>query len=53
MMVLASVLAALFNLAGLAFAWMLDLPPGAVIILIAAICYLISLIIEKVRSGSS
>ncbi len=53
MMILASILAAVFNLAGLALAWMLDLPPGAVIILIAAFAYAVSLIIERVRSGAT
>ncbi len=53
MMLLASILAALFNLAGLSLAWMLDLPPGAVIILIAAFAYVVSLIIERIRSETA
>ncbi len=47
MMVLASVLATLFSLGGLWLAWILDLPPGAVIILLAAMAYFTSL---RVRS---
>lgn len=50
MMVLASILAALFNFAGLALAYVLDLPPGAVIILLAAPCCAASLGIERIRS---
>jgi zinc transport system permease protein len=53
MMILASILAAVFNLAGLTLAWILDLPPGAVIILLAAFAYAVSLIIERVRSGTA
>ena len=53
MMILASILAAVFNLAGLSLAWMLNLPPGAVIILITAFAYAVSLIIEKIRSGTA
>ncbi len=53
MMLLASILAAVFNLTGLSLAWMLDLPPGAVIILIAAFAYGVSLIIERIRSGTA
>lgn len=53
MMILASVLAALFSLAGLWLAWVLDLPPGAVIILVAAFTYAVSLIVEKVRSRAA
>lgn len=53
MMVLASVLAALFSLGGLSLAWILDLPPGAVIILLAAIAYFTSIIIEKLRLNQS
>lgn len=52
MMVLASVLAALFSLGGLSLAWILDLPPGAVIILLAAMAYFASLGIEQIRTGS-
>lgn len=53
MMLLASILAAVFNLAGLSLAWMLNLPPGAVIILIAAFAYGLSLIVERIRSGTA
>jgi len=53
MMILASLLAALFNLAGLSIAWLLDLPPGAVIILLAALGYAVSLLICKIRSGAA
>ncbi len=52
MMILASVLAAAFNLAGLSLAWMLDLPPGAVIILLAAAAYAVSLLISRMRTGT-
>lgn len=52
MMILASILAALFSLGGLALAWILDLPPGAVIILLAAMGYFASLGIERIRTGS-
>jgi zinc transport system permease protein len=50
MMVVASILAAVFNLGGLALAYLLNLPPGAVIILIAAMSYAVSLGIDRVRS---
>lgn len=53
MMVLSSVLAALFNISGLIASWRLDLPPGAVIILIAATFYTAALVIERLRSGRS
>jgi len=53
MMILASVLAAVFNLGGLFLAWVLDLPPGAVIILIAVFIYAISLTAERLRSGTA
>jgi len=52
-MILASILAAVFNLAGLSLSWMLNLPPGAVIILIAAFAYGVSLIVERFRSGTA
>jgi len=53
MMILASILAALFNLGGLFLAWVLDLPPGAVIILLAALVYVACLSIERIRSGTA
>jgi zinc transport system permease protein len=51
MMVLASLLSAVFSIAGLLLATMLDLPPGAVIILISAACYAVSLLVDRARSG--
>jgi len=48
MMVLSSVLSLVFSIAGLMTAWMLDLPAGAVIILIAAICYGIAMIADRI-----
>ncbi len=53
MMILASIMAAVFNLGGLALAWILNLPPGAVIILIAALAYGAALTIERIRSGTA
>ncbi|MCD4777187.1 MAG: metal ABC transporter permease [Candidatus Aegiribacteria sp.] len=53
MMIFASILAAVFNLAGLSLAWILNLPPGAVIILVAAFAYGVSLIVERIRSGTA
>lgn len=53
MMVLASILAALFSLGGLFLAWILDLPPGAVIILLTAMAYFMSISIEKIMSNQS
>lgn len=50
MMVAASALTALFSLSGLFLAWQLDLPPGAVIILIASAVYALSLALERLRS---
>jgi len=51
MMVLSSVLAALFSIAGLFLATLLNLPPGAVIILIAAAVFAAALVVERARSG--
>lgn len=51
MMVLSSALAALFSVSGLLLATVLDLPPGAVIILIAALCYTAALLVERTRSA--
>ncbi|MBD3278999.1 MAG: iron chelate uptake ABC transporter family permease subunit [Candidatus Aegiribacteria sp.] len=53
MMVMASVLAAVFSTGGLFLAWWLDLPPGAVIILIASAAFGLALLIEKLRSLKS
>lgn len=53
MMVLASVLAAVISISGLALAWVLDLPPGAVIILVAALVYFLTVAIQRLRSGSA
>jgi zinc transport system permease protein len=51
MMVMSSILAMLFSIAGLFAAFFLDLPPGAVIILISAAVYAGALLLEKARSG--
>jgi zinc transport system permease protein len=51
MMLLACLLTAVFNLTGLFTATLLDLPPGAVIILISAACYTAALLVERIRSG--
>ena len=53
MMILATILAAVFNLGGLFLAWILDLPPGAVIILLAALVYVACPSIERIRSGTA
>lgn len=51
MMVVSSALAMLFSISGLILAYVLDLPPGAVIILISAAVYATALLVEKARSG--
>lgn len=52
MMVLSSVVTAVFCLAGLALAYGPDLPAGATIILVAAVAYLGSTFLAKWRTGS-
>lgn len=47
MMLLASVLGALFTSAGIALSWQLDMPAGAIIILLAGGCYLLSAVISE------
>ncbi len=50
MMVLASILSAVFSVGGLFLAYALDLPPGSVVILLAAACYAAALLVERLRS---
>lgn len=47
MMLLASVLGALFTSAGIALSWQLDMPAGAIIILLAGVCFLLSAVISE------
>ncbi len=47
MMMLASVLGALFTSAGIALSWQLDMPAGAIIILLSGVCYLLSAVISE------
>ena len=47
MMLLASVLGALFTSAGIAVSWQLDLPAGATIILLAGVAYVLSALLSE------
>ena len=49
MMFCATLLAGLFSLAGLALAWVLDLPAGAVIILVSGLAYFTALFLRRRR----
>ncbi|NLJ85828.1 MAG: metal ABC transporter permease [Firmicutes bacterium] len=49
MMVLATVLGLIFNGTGLAVSYMLDLPTGATIVVIAGVAYLLSLAVQSLR----
>ena len=49
MMVVGALLGMLFSSGGLLLAWRPDLPPGPVIILLAAISYIVSLLLRQLR----